>query len=175
MTLKYKIKEQDFLDFQLFNASKSERINKQKKKGWILMTVGSVLAAFYFCLNQNIALTLYLGLIAITSGFFYPKYFKWSHKKQYKTFIHENYSKRFGQIETIEIKEDSIFSKDKAGELKIYISEIEKIDETQNHFFLKISTGLSLIIPKNEINNSNELRQKFKSMGLTLNNETNWK
>ena len=36
MTIEYKIEEQDFLDFQLFTASKSDRINKKKRNGWVL-------------------------------------------------------------------------------------------------------------------------------------------
>ena len=175
MKLEYKINEQDFLAFQLFSASKSERINKQKRHGWIIMTVGSLLVTFYFYLNHYTVMTIYFALIAIASGLFYPKYFRWKHKKNYKTHIQENYSKRFGQIETLEIRNDSIISKDKTGEGKIFLSELEKIDETKNHFFLKISSGLSLIIPKNEIENSDKLRQKFIDLGLTLNNETHWK
>lgn len=174
MTLEYKIDEQDFLDFQLFTASKSDRINKKKRNGWILLTIGSIVVALYFYLNENVAMTIYFGLVAIACGLFYPKYFKWKYKKHYKTYIKENYSKRFGQIEALEINNDYIFSKDKTGEGKINISEIERVDETDNHFFLKISTGLSLIIPKKELENVDELRENFKEIGLTVNNETNW-
>lgn len=35
MKIEYKIEEQDFLEFQLFTASKSDRINK--KKIWIFL------------------------------------------------------------------------------------------------------------------------------------------
>lgn len=174
MTLEYKIDEQDFLDFQLFTASKSDRINKKKRNGWILLTIGSIVVALYFYLNENVAMTIYFGLVAIACGLFYPKYFKWKYKKHYKPYIKENYSKRFGQIEALEINNDYIFSKDKTGEGKINISEIERVDETDNHFFLKISTGLSLIIPKKELENVDELRENFKEIRLTVNNETNW-
>ena len=174
MTLEYKIDEQDFLDFQLFTASKSDRINKKKRNGWILLTVGSIAVALSFYLKENIAMTIYFGLVALACGFFYPKYFKWRYKKHYKTYIKENYSKRFGQVETLEISNDWIFSKDKTGEGKINLSEIDRIDETDNHFFLKISTGLSLLIPKTELRSVDGLRDKFKEIGLTVNDETNW-
>ena len=175
MTLEYKINEQDFLDFQMFTASKSDRINKKKRNGWILLTVSSIVVALYFYLNQNTAMTVYFGLVAIACGLFYPRYFKWRYKKHYKTYIRENYSKRFGQVETLELDNNYIFSKDKTGEGKINLSEIERIDETRNHFFLKISTGLSLLIPKKELEGIDELREKFKAIGLAVNDETNWK
>ena len=113
MKLDYKIDEQDFLDFQLFTASKSDRINKKKRNGWILLTAGSIVIALYFYLNGNSTMTIYFGLVALACGLFYPKYFKWRYKNHYKTYIKENYSKRFGQIESLEISSDYIFSKDK--------------------------------------------------------------
>ena len=174
MTLEYKIDEQDFLDFQLFASLKSDRINKKKRNGWILLTAGSIIVAFYFYLNKNNPMTIYFGFIAVATGIFYPKYFKWRYKKHYKTYINENYSKRFGKIETLEINSDSILSKNKTGEGKINLSEIEKIDETENHFFLKISMGISLLIPKRELKSVDELREKFKEIGLAINNETSW-
>ena len=174
MTIEYKIEEQDFLEFQLFTASKSDRINKKKRNGWVLLTAGSFIVAFYFYLNKNTAMTIYFGIVALACGLFYPKYFKWRYKKHYKAFIKENYSKRFGQIESLEINGDYIFSKDKTGEGKINLNEIERVDETDNHFFLKISTGLSLLIPKGELVNIEELREKFKEIGVIVNDETKW-
>lgn len=175
MKLEFKIYEQDFLDFQLFNASKSDRINKKKRSGWLLWTIGSIVVTIYFYFNQNIAMTIYFGIMAIVCGLFYPNYFRWIYKKHYRTYIKDNYSKRFGQTERLEIKEDSIITKDKTGEGRINLTEIEKVDETENHFFLKISTGLSLIIPKREIENSGGLRSNFQNLGLIVNNERNWK
>lgn len=175
MTHEFKINEQDFLDFQLFTASKSNRIKKKKIYGWILLTLGSIAVAFLSYLNQNNSMSIYFGLMAIACGIFYPKYFKWRYKKHYKTHIKENYSKCFGQIATIEINNDSIYSKDKTGEGRIKLSEIEKIDETDKHFFLKISSGHSLLLPKKKLPNVDELRKKFNDIGLVVNNETNWK
>jgi hypothetical protein len=175
MKIEYKIEEQDFLNFQLFAASKSDRINKKKRNGWIFLTLGSIMAAMYFYFNLNTAMTIYFGIVTVIFGLFYPKYFKWRYKKHYKAYIKENYSKRFGQIETLEFNKDSIYSKDKIGEGKINLSEIETINETDNHFFIKISTGVSLLIPKREVNNIDELRNKFEEIGLYIEDATKWK
>lgn len=174
MTLEYKINEQDFLDFQLFTASKSDRINKKKRNGWISLTLGSIIIALYFYLGENTEMTIYFGLVAMVCGLFYPKYFKWRYKKHYKNYIQDNYSNRFGQIAYLEIGSDYILSKDKTGEGKIILSEIERVDETDDHFFLKISTGMSLLIPKRELNDIDKLRDKFKEIELTINDETKW-
>ncbi len=120
-------------------------------------------------------MTIYFAFAAIACGIFYPKYFKWRYKKYHKIYIEENYSKRFGQEEIIEINSDSIFSKNKTGEAKINISEVEKIDETENHFFLKISSGLSLLIPKRELTSVDVFREKLNNIGLIVNKEISHK
>ncbi len=87
----------------------------------------------------------------------------------------ENYSKRFGQLEHLEINSDHIFARDKTGEGKINISEIENVSETQSHFFIKITTGVSLIIPKTKIKNSEEIKTQFENLKIPIIDETNWK
>ena len=119
-------------------------------------------------------MAIYFGIVVIVTGLFYPKYFRWRYKKHYHTYIIENYSKRFGELATLEFNPDSIFSRDKTGEGKLNLSEIEKVDETKSHFFLKVSTGMSLIIPKNKIDNPHKLGMKFRELRLTVNDENNW-
>jgi hypothetical protein len=79
MELEYQIIEQNFLEFQLFVASQSERINKKRRNGYIYLTVGTSIFAIYFYLDDNINLTNYLGLLAVAFGLFYRKYFKWKY------------------------------------------------------------------------------------------------
>lgn len=174
MTIEYKIKEQDYLDFQIFTASKSNRINKKKRNGWILLTIGSIFIALLYYLNNNNPLAIYFVTVAIVCGLFYPSYFKWRYKRHYKTYVKENFSKHFGQGETLEFNKDSISFKNKAGEGKIKLTEIERVNETDKHFFLQISAGTSLIIPKAELTDINELRDKLVDIGLQIIDETNW-
>ena len=174
MEIEYKIEENDFLDFQLFTASKSKRIMKKKKKGWILLTIAFLVLGIYFYFQNNIAMTIYFGVIAIICGLFYPKYFNWRYKKHYKNYIKENYKKRFGEIENLKITKEYIYSKDKTGEGKIILKEIEEVNETKDHFLLKISTGMSLIIPKREMDNPDIIKNKFNEIGLKIIDELNW-
>lgn len=174
MTFEFKLYAQDFLDFQLFTASKSVRINKKKRNGRLLLTIGAVVVGLYFYFSDNFFMTLYCGLIAILTALFYSKYFKWRHKQHYKAFIKENYSKQFDQITQLEFREDVLLTKDKTGESKINLSEIVSVDETKKHFFLKISTGLTLIIPKNQIELPSAFSNHLQSLGMKINNEKNW-
>lgn len=175
MTFEYTVEESDYLDFQLYAASTSDRIRKKEMNGRIFLTLGAVVAGLYFFYQQHhIPMAIYCGFFAVATALFYPRYFRWRYKKHYQTHIRELYAKRFGTHCFLEINEDSILAKDKTGEGKLSLSEIEQVNETQNHFFMKVSTGISLIIPKRELTDVSELRNMFKEVGLTVNDETNW-
>jgi hypothetical protein len=175
MKIDYELQENDFLQFQLFTASKSDRIKRKKRNSWLIMTFCSFIIAGYFYIIENHSLAIYFGLISILTALFYPNYFKSRYKNHYKKFIKENYAKRFGQRETLEFHSDYIFAKNKTGEGKIYLKEIEEINETEFHYFLKVSTGVSLFMPKQNVEQSNELISRFNELGIKVNDELSWK
>jgi hypothetical protein len=176
MILEFELNERDFLAFQLFTASQSKRINRKKVNGWILITLFFIALAAFFYYEQTNFLALYFGIAAIITGLLYPKYFVWRYKKHYKTYIKENYSYRFGEKVYVEITNLAIYCKDKTGESTINISAVETVDETENHFFVKIKSGGSLIIPKYAIQDLQEVCALFESLGFSVHNVLNtWK
>ena len=177
MKLEYQIDEQDFLDFQLFTASQSDRIRRKMLNEQLLLTLIYAILAGSFYFFYNILLTISFGIISILCGLFYPKYFRWRYKRHYKTYIRDNYANEFGEFGHIEINDNTIFSKDKIGESTLNISEIKRVDETEKHFFVKITASTSLIIPKYKIPNSEEVRAKFELLGFSVNKLVNnkWK
>jgi hypothetical protein len=74
----------------------------------------------------------------------------------------------------MEITQDYILSESKTGEGKIKTSEIEGVNETQEHFFIQLSKGISLIVPKKEVESTTSLRDQFKSVGLPIRDEKDW-
>lgn len=175
MQIEFQIIEDDFLNYQLFTASKSERINKKKRNGWIGLTVGSLLLALYFYNIDKTFLSNYFIVVAGLTGFFYPKYFKWRYKKHYTTHIKENYKNRFNETEQLSFTGEYIEAKDKTGEGKIKVSELEEITETSKHFFIKLSTGMSLIIPKREFSDLSQLETQLHQLNIPIRNELDWK
>ena len=101
MAFTYKLESIDFLQYQLFTASKSKRITNKKMYGWLGFTIASFAFAIYCYFNNSNALAIYFGVIAAVWGLFYPKYFSWKYHKHYKSFINENYKNRFGKTTTV--------------------------------------------------------------------------
>ena len=174
MKLEFELREEDFLTFQLFTSSTSPRIIRKKKNGWMFLTLGSILFAALFYSFGNIPLAVCMAFFAVTTALFYPMYFKWRYKKHYQNFIKDNYSNRLGLMQTLEIHPDHVFLKDKTGESKIKIAEIEEMTEISSHFFIKISSGVSLIVPKDRIN-LEEVSAKIKALDIKINDLSNWK
>ncbi len=174
MKIEYVLEGSDFLDLMLFQASKSEDIERRKKKGWIILTLSSIILTFYFFKWDNIPMTLYFGAVSILLGAFFPSYFKWKYKRRYTKHINKNFSERFGEKEIFEINEREIFSKDKFGEGTVNLSEVERVDETQKHFFLKVSNGMYLIIPKDKIQEPEILGSEFEKLGIDRIQDLTW-
>ena len=70
---------------------------------------------------------------------------------------------------------DEISSKDKTGSGIIKLTEIKDVSETLDYFYVHISTGVSIIIPKKQLESSDNLKNHFLSLGLDINNELDWK
>jgi len=174
MEVTYNLEAVDFLHYQLFTASKSNRIRNKKMYGWLLFTLAAGIFAIYCYFNNSTSLAIYFGVIAAVWGLFYPKYFNWKYVKHYTSFINENYKNRFGQSTTVVISKENIIATDNSGEGKIKVSEIVTINETNQHLFITFKSGAFLIIPKREIDNFNELKNSLIKIGCIINNELSW-
>lgn len=172
MRYEYKIHEQDFLDFQLYTASKSKSIRRKKRNGWAGLTVGSFALALLFW-GQGV-LGVYFLVAGVLILLFYPTYFMWRYKRHYENHVKQSHKNRFGESVTLEIHSDHIFTKDRTGEGKTYLSVIDQINETSKHFFIQISSGLTLIFPKENINHE-QLKEEFKALNIPIHEELDWK
>lgn len=175
MKIEYQITKQDFLAFQLFFTSQSKQVKKIKLRSTIMLFAFFFIAAIFCYIRVNLFSTVYFLVFAILSIFIFPPLYKRKLKKDLIKFCEENY-KNIGDEKTfLEFENESIYSKSKMGESRLNVSEIEKIDETELYFFIKLSNALTLIIPKSEIENVDVLRTKLKSYEIEFNSLLDWK
>jgi hypothetical protein len=173
--------ENDYLTYQLYTASKAPRIKKARTRGWIITTLASLCMAYLFFENYNDLLAYYFLIAAGVSLIFHPLYSRWRYKRHYRKYIEDNYKNRIGQECALEITDDVIITKDKTGEGRINTTEVEEINEIKDFYFIKIKTGVSLIIPKLKTDTKdlavieNGLKQLAEKKGIKWNVELNWK
>lgn len=157
--MKYNIEyaEDDFLQFQLFTASQSKRIkNKRERSTIIIMLCFLLLAMLLGSSGTDFLFYAFLALIPVTY-FFYPKYLKNHHYKHYQEFVKESFQKRDHQPTLLEFKADTIFSKNEYGESLLKYKAIDCVVEIPSYFFIPLKSGGTLILPKREVKNYDEL------------------
>jgi hypothetical protein len=157
MRIEYTLEKIDFLKHQLFSASKSERIIKSRKNSRIRVPIiYCILGLSLFALADLIFAIIFIG-VGVTWYFLHPYFMKKRYVRHFEKYIDENYQNRFGKSVTLDFDGEYIITTDYLGESRLKIKEIAEINEIKDYVFLKFSSGESLIIPKDRIENSNEL------------------
>lgn len=174
MKISYTLGFDDFLSFQLYVFSNSDRIQKKKQRGRFYLGIGSFALSLFFYFQEDALMFYYFAFIGVLILLFYPKYFNWRHKKHYSKHIQETYTERIGRTEELEISDDAILTKDNVGEGRLNLSAIKDVTETAEHFFINISSGQSFILPKRELEDVAEVKAKFQSVQLAICDDQQW-
>jgi YcxB-like protein len=178
MKLEYCLTENDFLQHQLFLASKSPRIRNKRTKSWLLAMTALLLIGFIFYQAGNITMTYCIAAFALYTAFFYRLYLRSHYKKHYLEFIRDNFKYSFNQTFTMSLMDDHIQTSDKTGESKINHTEIAGITETGHYFYLHMKSGGSFIIPKFTAgfpdDLRNELQKTAQKLHIPFTEDLNW-
>lgn len=179
MNIAYNLERKDFIEYQLFTASKSETIKKSWQKSRIrIPIVYFILGLILFVLADIIFALVFIG-IGAAWYFFYPSFMRKRYLRHFERYVDENLKNRFGKHVSLIFGEEFIDTTDYMGESKLKINEITEVNEIDNYIFLKFSSGESLIIPKIIINQKNEFNNFIKNLVQKLkiqhNVDLNWK
>lgn len=175
MKLEYSLSNDDFLEHQLYIASKSERIIKKRQRTRVMVPILYLaLGIFSFIQKDSYLMIIIFLTIAILWYVFYPIRSKKLHIKHYQNHVDDHYKNRINKSCEIEFNEAYIFGKESSGESKINIEEVESLIELKNRFFLKLKSGLSLIIPRTAIKNSDDFKNEIAKLNIPIIDELKW-
>ncbi|PTB94075.1 hypothetical protein C9994_12420 [Marivirga lumbricoides] len=180
MKYTFSLDESDLLTHQLFLVSTSKAAIWRRRRSWIIIVLTFIVCSGLFYIESNAFLRNYFVLLAFISLIFYPLYSRWKYKRHYLRHIREHFSGTTGKQATIEFQEEFIFESDETNsESKINYSTIESLNELPNHFIIRLKTGQALVLPKNKIENIDQLHSDLleltKRLGVELKNHKNWK
>ena len=172
MQLQYSLEENDYLQYQLYAASKSKNIKAQRMRTFMMMIATFALLSYMVYSpgdSLSYLIMTFFGMLLIL--------YKWYEKKRYSDHyrknIAENYKERFGLISTLTFTENQIIEENKLGESKINYESLSEINEIKDYYFLKLITGQSLIIPKKVIPNKSDFTLKLEDLKNRFNLENN--
>ena len=175
MKLEYSLTNEDFLEHQLYEASKSKRVKSKRFKTRIITPIiYLILGLVSFASGYKILFPLIMFLFAILWYLFYPTRSRKIHIKHYNNHIKDTYKNRINKPIEIEFNKDYVYIEDNGSESKIKTSELKSLIELKNHFLIKLKTDLSLIVPKREINNIDVFKTLFVNLNIPIIEELNW-
>lgn len=176
MNINYKLTNSDFLEYQLYASSKSELHKKKRFRSRIIIPIIYLLFGLYLAYkNHDKVIGIIFIVIAVIWFILHPRYSKWRYKKHFQKHVEENYKNRINKPVEINFDKNSLNIKDFTSESKINRAELKKLIETKNHFFIKLTTDLSLIVPKNTVENQIEFKKRVTELGAEYVNELDWK
>lgn len=170
----YTIGEQDLFDWQMYEASRSKHASKRRRNRWIVISLLLALLTGMSFLTNRTVLGIYFGSMTLLSALFYPRWQRWLHIRHYRKHIREAYAKRIGTEEHIALDSEYLSTQNESGEGKIKLEAIDRVDETERHFFIYLQAGGAIIVPKSGIETPDELRAGLQDRGIMVHHELDW-
>ncbi len=176
MKLEYILIFSDFLEYQLYVSSKSESHKKSRNKSRIIVPIIYVILGLILLLIDKTIVAIAFFLFSLLWFLFYPFYSKYRYKKHFETHIKESYKNRIGKKVKLNFDSNSDFveTSDLGSQSKIMDSEFKKLIELKEHFFLKLKSDMSIIIPKRAIPDQDMFKKLFLDINLEYIDDSNW-
>jgi hypothetical protein len=173
--IEYELNENDHLSFQLYLASHTKRIVTQRVLTIVLAP--ALWLIFALLMRHRIGDSLLIITIAMSALWLilYPLRSHFQYRKFYRRHIRENYAKYLNRKTTLEIADGFLASRSDAGESKIRISEVEKVVETRDHYFVYISKGAALILKKITPGANDFILDLCRMTNLSVTDDIAWK
>lgn len=150
MEINYELKEQDFLDFNRYHAKKSSSI---KRSIWIQRLLGPIIflvagfVATRMSDSESSSLPLLFGVTSILWFVFYPKYFYWELSRKTSKTLKKNPNANILGKKTIQLDSGKLKEIGLDSEVIASLDFIEKIEETEKHVFIYITSVSAFIVP----------------------------
>jgi hypothetical protein len=176
MTQVLSLSANDYLNHQLFMASKSKIVKRRIYGSWIII-VALPLGASILLYREHQADSYYCLAAAIIWAVIHPFYSKWRYKKHYQNFIEQNYKNSIGMNFSIEFHDGYLSMSDDTGESKTKITELDEINEISDYVFIKMKINQSIIIPKRQLRGffMDELANVANRTGIKIKQDLQWK
>ncbi|MEZ2334098.1 SVM family protein [Mucilaginibacter sp. RCC_168] len=169
--------EDDYLTYYLYTASRSKKIQSNRRKSWLIISICFLVLGMLF-INNNKFYAYYFFAFGIICFIFYPSYQSYEYKKRYKKHVSDNYQYKVGVACEINFQPDFIETKDATSESKFSTNEVVEINEISSHYFIKTRSGSSIILSKAAINSPSfitDLIAIFNNPNIVINKQLEWK
>jgi uncharacterized membrane protein YbhN (UPF0104 family) len=152
MNIEFERTIDDVIDFNLFHMAHSSSLKKQVLITQVLigvLIIPLVFCVLYLMFNLANAFTIIASILAGIAIFaLYPQIVRKSTTSRIRKMLSEGSNKAMLGHQVVSLLPEGIFSKNQATESKINWSAVEKVVQSEKHFFLYTSSINALVIPK---------------------------
>jgi hypothetical protein len=155
--LKYALDKEDYVAFQLFVASTSERIKKKRKRSRMIIAIMYMIIGILTWFTGDKIIGVVFLTLSVLWYLFYPKYSKYKYHKHYRSFVDESFKSHFNLVTSTRLSDNEIYSENSMGNTTVKVENVTEIYETGKYTFIRLGPGMGLIIPKEKIENIKDL------------------
>ena len=167
--------ENDRIMFQLYEASNNPIKIKARKKT-LLILIGLSLLVIIHGYLKNETSQIYYGLFCMFLILCFGNiYLRWRYKRHYTKHVKNNSNGQPDETVQIEISNDQMRMIDKVSDSSVRISEITLVNEIKDYYFLRLSTGTDMIIPKTVPSLNREVNDMIKNHNIQHAVQLDWK
>jgi hypothetical protein len=179
MKIDYSLDKADFLEYQLYTASKSDTVrNTIRKSRFSVPIVYAILGLLLLTFKMIVLGLIFFGL-ALGWYYLFPLYNRGRYVRYLNKYLDEYNKNKFDKPVTLTFSDDYIESSDFMSVSKFKVKEIAEVNEIEDYIFIKLTTSESFIIPKNKISNLDNLNERLmkivSDLGINHNIDLNWK
>lgn len=150
MRLDYELNKQDYLNFNIYHSENSETIKHNLKKQIIIPPIAYIVIGLALSLVTEAGF-IFLIAFVICSVFwvvFYPAYFKRVVKRNINKMLSEGKNTSLEYKISLSLDDAGIKSVSEKGESSIKWEGIERLSESNEYYFLYITSVSAAIVPK---------------------------
>lgn len=148
LSLQFNYTEQEFIDYQLYIASKSPSQQKRMRRNrWLVALIYLGIAGIGF-LNKNNTQIYIFAALAIVWYIAYPLWSKKFHKKHFMQFILQQNKARIGNKVQLDFTDNIITIQEDEQHIEIPIQDVVEIAELKQLILLRLNSEQVIIVHK---------------------------
>jgi len=149
--LEYTLSAEDLLQFNLYYASTSKAVARQKRiYRYVIPAIYLALALFLFIGRSHVLAWMFV-LLSVLWFLFYPLRFRRRYRKHYERYVAEAFGDVLPRATTLELLPDGIFSSSHMGESTFRYEMVGRIVENEGYTYIFIGKGMALVLPHDRI------------------------
>ena len=149
MTINYTLDFNDFMAFQFYNAAHSKEQINNRLISRISLTLGITAIALYFILfTDAILVGVAIAMLGFMFYYIYPYIARLFLNRLFEKHIIKKHIQSLGRTNTLTFGANIIIVSDAHSKSNIAHNELAELIETPKHFFIKLTYGSVIIVPK---------------------------